>query len=202
MTTIAAGQFLVLKERFGTVRGSVRPAGRMIQIQEDSGMGKRKGTGGKRSRPAGQIARASGETLKSWSVGALPIVNRVLQRLKLEEFLRDGLPMEDRRVKVPTASVLLVLLRNLLLSREPLYGIGEWAARHAPDLLELTTEQVAALNDDRVGRCLDRLFDCDTASLALAVVGHAVRQFGVSLDELHNDSTTITFHGDYPRHAC
>jgi transposase len=171
-----------------------------IQIQEDSGMGKRKGTGSKRSkrrRPAGRIARASGETLKSWSVGALPIVNRVLQRLKLEEFLRDGLPAEDRRVKVPTASALLVLLRNLLLSREPLYGIGEWAAGHAPDLLGLTPEQLAALNDDRVGRCLDRLFDCDTASLALAVVGHAVRQFGVSLDELHNDSTTITFHGDY-----
>ena len=163
-------------------------------------MGKRKRTGGKRStseRSAGRIARASGETLQSWSVGALPIVNRVLRRLKLEEFLCDGLPAEDRRVKVPAANVLLVLLRNLLLSREPLYGIGEWAARHAPDLLGLTTAQVAALNDDRVGRCLDRLFDCDTASLALAVVGHAVRQFGVSLDELHNDSTTITFHGDY-----
>jgi len=163
-------------------------------------MGKRKGTGGKRTRrqrPVGQTARASGETLKSWSVGALPIVNKILQRLRLEEFLRDGLPAEDRRVKVPTASALLVLLRNLLLSREPLYGIGEWAAGHAPDLLGLTPEQVAALNDDRVGRSLDRLFDCDTASLALTAVGHAVREFGVSLDELHNDSTTITFHGDY-----
>jgi len=163
-------------------------------------MGKRKAAGGKRTRrqlPAGQTARASGQTLKSWSVGALPIVNKILQRLKLEEFLRDGLPAEDRRTKVPTASALLVLLRNLLLSREPLYGIGEWAAGHAPDLLGLTPEQVAALNDDRVGRSLDRLFDCDTASLALVVVGHAVGQFGVSLDELHNDSTTITFHGDY-----
>ncbi len=149
-------------------------------------MGKRKAAGGKRTRrqlPAGQTARASGQTLKSWSVGALPIVNKILQRLKLEEFLRDGLPAEDRRTKVPTASALLVLLRNLLLSREPLYGIGEWAAGHAPDLLGLTPEQVAALNDDRVGRSLDRLFDCDTASLALAVVGHAVGQFGVSLDD-------------------
>jgi transposase len=163
-------------------------------------MGKRKGTGGKRTRrqrAAGQTARAPGQTLKSWSVGALPIVNKILQRLGLEEFLRDGLPAEDRRVKVPTASALLVLLRNLLLSREPLYGIGEWAAGHAPDLLGLTPEQMAALNDDRVGRSLDRLFDGDTASLALTVVAHAVRQFGVSLDELHNDSTTITFHGDY-----
>lgn len=94
-------------------------------------MGKRKATGGQRTRrqrPVGQTARASGQTLKSWSVGALPMVNKILQRLKLEEFLRDGLPAEDRRTKAPTASALLVLLRNLLLSREPLYGIGSSAA--------------------------------------------------------------------------
>ena len=46
-------------------------------------------------------------------------------------------------------------------------------------LLGLTPEQMAALNDDRVGRSLDRLFDCDTASLALAVVGHATPESAV-----------------------
>jgi transposase len=66
-----------------------------------------------------------------------------------------------------------------------------------PQRLGLTPEQVASLNDDRVGRCLDRLFDADIPSLTLEVVAHAVREFGVDLDELHNDSTTITFHGDY-----
>ena len=64
-------------------------------------------------------------------------------------------------------------------------------------LLGLIPDQLASLNDDRVGRCLDRLFDADIPSLTLAVVSHAVREFGVTLDELHNDSTTITFHGDY-----
>ena len=92
---------------------------------------------------------------------------------------------------------MLVLLKNLLISREPLYGVGEWAARHAPELLGLTPAQLPSLNDDRVGRCLDRLFDADIPSLTLAVVAHAVREFGVELDELHNDSTTVTFHGDY-----
>jgi transposase len=91
----------------------------------------------------------------------------------------------------------MVLVKNLLISREPLYGIGEWAARHAPGLLGLTPAQFPALNDDRVGRGLDRLFDADIPSLTLAVVAHAVREFGVELDGLHNDSTTITFHGDY-----
>jgi len=92
---------------------------------------------------------------------------------------------------------LLVLLRNLLISREPLYGVGEWAARHEPELLGLSETPATALNDDRIGRALDRLFDANISAHALEVAAHAVREFDVSLDELHNDSTTITFHGGY-----
>jgi hypothetical protein len=145
----------------------------------------------------GQTARARGRTLISCRVAALPVLDRFLRRLRLAEFLRDHLPCEDRRSRVPTATALLVLLKNLLIAREPLYGIGEWAARHAPEPLGLTPGQSPALNDDRVGRCLDRLFDADIPSLTLAAVAHAVREFGVELDELHNDSTTVTLHGDY-----
>ena len=151
-----------------------------------------------RSAPRpGETAHAAGRTLTSCRVAALPILDHFLRRLRLEEFLRDHLPREDRRCRVATATGLLVLVKNLLISREPLYGVGEWAARHVPGLLGLTPEQLPSLNDDRVGRCLDRLFDADIPSLTLAVVTHAVREFGVELDELHNDSTTITFHGDY-----
>jgi len=145
----------------------------------------------------GELARAAGRTLNSCRIGALPILDQLLKRLRLEEFLRDQLPREDRRSRVATATGLLVLVKNLLVSREPLYGVGEWAARHVPELFRLSPGQLPSLNDDRVGRCLDRLFDADVPSLALAVVVHAVREFDVELDELHNDSTTITFHGDY-----
>jgi transposase len=135
--------------------------------------------------------------LTSWRVSALPILDHLLRRLRLRDFLHEHLPREDRRCRVATATGLLVLVQNLLISREPLYGVGEWAARHVPGRLGLTPEQLPAPNDDRVGRCLDRLFDADIPSPTLAVVTHAVREFGVALDELHNDSTTITFHGDY-----
>jgi transposase len=145
----------------------------------------------------GQHARAADHHLHSYRVGLLPIVNHILQRLRLEETFRDYLPRADRRCRIDPATGLLILLKNLLLSREPLYGIGEWAARHAPDLLGLSHDQVAALNDDRVGRCLDRLFQNECGSLALLVATHAIREFAVALDELHNDSTTITFHGAY-----
>ena len=69
--------------------------------------------------------------------------------------------------------------------------------RHAPDLFQLRPQQVALLNDDRIGRCLDRLFDGLEADLILTVVRQVIDEFHISLDELHNDSTTVSFHGAY-----
>jgi transposase len=146
---------------------------------------------------AGHHAQTDGHQLHSYRVGLLPILNRILERLRLQEFLHAYLPPKDRRCRIDPAIGLLVLLKNLLLCREPLYGVGEWAARHVPGLLGLSPGQLGSLNDDRVGRCLDRLFQNDSASLVLAVATHAIAEFGVGLDQLHNDSTTITFHGDY-----
>jgi transposase len=135
--------------------------------------------------------------LTTHNVGALPLLNRILKRMKLDEFLQEYLPPEDGRTKVPTARVLLVMVRNLLVSREPFYGVGEWAARQAPDLLGLSPEQVAGLNDDRCGRAADKLFACDQPSLILAAVAYAARDFAVNLDELHNDGTSVSVYGAY-----
>lgn len=51
------------------------------------------------------------------------------------------------------------------------------------------------MNDDRVGRALDRLFDADRASLLTETVLVAVRAFDIDCSELHNDSTTVSFTG-------
>ncbi len=148
------------------------------------------------SRP-GEIARARGRILSSCRIDALPVINQLLARMRLDEFLRSYLPRVDRRCRIAPALGISLLLKNVLLSREPLYGIGEWAARFAPEVLGFADSQLPSLNDDRMGRCLDRLFQSDIASLVLALVAHVIQEFEVDLDELHNDSTTITFHGAY-----
>jgi transposase len=145
----------------------------------------------------GYVAESDGVTLRSWTVGSLPIVNRILKAMRLEEMLRTHLPPDGTRMKIPTSRGLMLLVRNILLSREPVYGLGEWAQRHAPDLIEIPSAKMQHLNDDRLGRCLDRLFVGMDRSLILELVKHVIRQFGLSLDELHNDSTTVTFHGAY-----
>jgi transposase len=150
-----------------------------------------------RSSQAGQTAQASSHTLRSFNVGALPIVNHLLERIRLEEFLQQHLASDGPRTRLPTCNGLLLLLRNLLFSREPIYGVGEWAVGCAPDLLGLSAEQLGRLSDDQLGRCLDRLFEANQGELVLAVVRHVIREFDLRLDELHNDSTTVSFFGAY-----
>ena len=70
--------------------------------------------------------------LSTQRLGALPIVDQFLTRIGLQELLERYLPAGDRRVMLPAAVAIGLLVRNLCVAREPLYGLAEWAARHDP----------------------------------------------------------------------
>ena len=57
------------------------------------------------ARRARLVAQAAGHTLHSYAVGALPLINGILERLNLQECLEQALPQEDRRMQVPTANI-------------------------------------------------------------------------------------------------
>jgi len=137
----------------------------------------------------------SAPALEARRVGGLPLVNEILRRLKVDRLLAKVLPSGGR---VSAARALGVLVRNIVLNdRQPLYTHTEWATRAEPGLIGLTPDQVSFLNDDRVGRALDRLFDADRAALLTELVRGAIREFAIELDQLHNDSTTLTLMGEY-----
>ena len=135
--------------------------------------------------------------LDSKYVGVLPIVNHFLQRLGFARLLANYLPPCDKRAKMNPAHALQVLVRNLIISRTPLYSIGEWAQQIVPSLLCLRRDQIHLLNDDRVGRALDRLFEADRTAMVTDLVVHMVQEFEIDLKQFHNDSTTLTLHGEY-----
>ena len=126
------------------------------------------------------------------------MINHFLGRLRLEDHLEGALRKRDGRTKVPPARALGVFVRNLLLSRYPLYEIPAWAGGYVPELLGLATDEVRLLNDDRIGRCLDLLFEADRASLLTSFVVGMADEFDLKMKVLHNDSTTIHFTGRYP----
>lgn len=135
--------------------------------------------------------------LRTEFLGALPVINHFLGRLGVAELLERHVPHDDRRLRLAPATAIGVVVRNLVLHREPVYALGEWAAPFDPTLLGLRAGDAGALNDDRVGRALLRLFDGDRASLLTELVLGAVDRFGIDCSQLHNDSTSVTFSGAY-----
>ena len=135
--------------------------------------------------------------LHSQRLGALPLVNHFWYRARLPELLERYLPATDARVRLAPAAAVRLVVTNLLLGRRPLYALGQWAAPFAPGLLGLAPGEVDALNDDRVGRALEQLFDADRASLLTELMLGVIAEFGVATAEVHNDSTSISVHGVY-----
>ncbi|MGO9901354.1 MAG: DUF4277 domain-containing protein [Solirubrobacteraceae bacterium] len=134
--------------------------------------------------------------LYSERLGALPIIDVFLARVGLRGLLERYLAGGDERVCLPAARVIGVLVRNLCVAREPLYGLAEWAERFEPGLLGLASSEAALLNDDRVGRALDQLFDADRGSLLVELMLGVISEFRVDTSQLHNDSTSISLHED------
>lgn len=135
--------------------------------------------------------------LRSERLGPLPLINHFLERLQLADHLERFVPTRDRRVRLRFADGLGVLLRSVLVEREPIYRQQETVSTFAPQAFGIGPDAARRVGDDAVGRALDRLFDADRGSLLTEVVVAAVKHFDLELDELHNDSTTVKLSGQY-----
>lgn len=134
-------------------------------------------------------------SIKAIRLGAVPIVDQFLDTLCIEKFFKDIVP-EDPRDKIPVWKTLGIILRNIILERYPLYQIGEWALQRNL----LSGSQKNSMTDDRIGRALDRLFRSDRATLLTKLILKAMTAYDVKVDRLHNDSTTISLHGEYKKY--
>jgi hypothetical protein len=129
-------------------------------------------------------------------LGPLPLVNHFIERIGLEEMIGQYVK-SDARCAIPHARALGVLLRSFIVEREPVYRQQETVHGFASGMFGLSAKEMEHLGDDRLGRALDRLFDCDRAALLTEVVLVVAKRFGLRFDELHNDSTSISLCGSY-----
>ena len=66
-----------------------------------------------------------------------------------------------------------------------------WIAEFPAELPGISGESVRRINDDRMGRSLERLFDADRSSIMTEIVVRAVQEFDLSMKRFHNDSTSV-----------
>ena len=124
--------------------------------------------------------------LQALRVGALPILNRFIARMGLEEELTLALK------NTGYAEALLALLKNILVDRNALYAIEEWAGQFDAGLIS-----EGRINDDKLARALDRLFAADRATLQTRIVLAVIKGFDLKMNQIHNDTTSVMVTGAY-----
>jgi transposase len=152
---------------------------------------------GRQAEAQPSTALSSEAGIRVERLGPLPILNRILDRLGLDALLERFVPTTDRRCRLPWSKSLGVLLRSIIVEREAIYRQHETVASFAPDAFGLNPTDIDLLSDDTIGRGLAHLFDADRGTLLTEVVVAAGREFSLTFDELHNDSTSIRFCGQY-----
>ena len=120
-------------------------------------------------------AGRSGFQLRTQRLGPLPLINHFLKRLGLESVLDEFVPTRDRRIRLPHAKSLGLLLRSILVERDPIYRLQETVSGFAPEAFGLETDLAGHVRDDAIGRALDALFNADRGTLLTRVVVTAAR---------------------------
>jgi hypothetical protein len=120
--------------------------------------------------------------------GALPILDAVIARIGLERHLTEALSITRY------AHAVLLLVKNIVVERNALYVVAEWAAPYDPDLV-----YGGKFSDDVLARALDRLFETERASPLIGAILQAVKADGVDLSQIHQDTTSVKLTGAYQK---
>lgn len=128
------------------------------------------------------------------TLGALPLLLPLLERLGLREVINQHCQPVGSGAELDVGLVAMVLVSNRLLAPQPLVHVEEWLDQTAlPELLGFEAGQA---NDDRLARTLDALVP-HLDGLWQELVVRAITAFDLDLSQLCYDLTSISFFGAY-----
>ncbi|MGB2930732.1 MAG: IS1634 family transposase [Desulfobacterales bacterium] len=128
-------------------------------------------------------------------VDVLPMVKHYMDALDLFSLFKKYVPAAPDSLADHEES-LCILTANIVCDNKPLYKVKEWLSNYSDGIVDEPLE-ANLFNDDRLARSLSALFHADRHSLMTEVSCNAIRVHKLLTDEIHNDSTTVTFIGNY-----
>jgi transposase len=153
---------------------------------------------GQLEKLAGSLARLDPPLVGTRrQVGALLVAWHFLRELDVCGVVDRSLPRSERS-ELSVGEVVVAMVASRLCSPSPLYDIAGWASGSA--VRELLGIPPALLNDDRLGRALER-FAVYAESVRGLLAARAIERFGTDAGRLHVDLTTVRVAGAYENSA-
>lgn len=127
----------------------------------------------------------------------LGLVAGLIDEIGIVEQINQLVGEKPGEIVSPGHAVKAMILNGLGLVSAPLYLFSQFFEGKAIEHLIGVGIKAEHLNDDRLGRVLDKLYLTGTSQIFTLVALAAAEKFDVSLNTVHLDSSSFHLHGEY-----
>lgn len=127
----------------------------------------------------------------------LGLVAGLIDEMGIVEKINQLIGEKPGEIVSPGHVVKAMILNGLGLVSAPLYLFSKFFEGKATEHLIGEGIKAEYLNDDRLGRVLDKLYLTGTSQIFTLVALAAAEKFDVSLNTVHLDSSSFHLHGEY-----
>jgi transposase len=131
------------------------------------------------------------------NIDHLGIVAGIIDSIGLVEIINELIGQQEGVKVSPGHVVKAMILNGLGFVSQPLYMFPKYFETIACEHLIGAGVKPEYLNDDKLGRVMDKLFIKGLDTIFFIIALKAAKKFGVSLSTSHLDSSSIHLHGEY-----
>lgn len=127
----------------------------------------------------------------------LGIVAGIIDEMELEEEVNKIVGIKAKETIRPGQVMKAMILNGLGFLSAPIYLFEAFFEGKATEHLIGKGVTAKQLNDDRIGRALDKYYQAGTTKLFTAIALKAAQKFQVKMNSVHLDSSSISVEGEY-----
>jgi transposase len=136
-------------------------------------------------------------TLTKFVLGAHPIIEHFIERLRIREIMSTYM-RADKRMRLDDDKTLTLLIHNILTAPIALYELEDWLNPLDAEKLGIMPRESKFIQDDRMGRALARFYNSRHKDVFFHLALRAIKIFALDCSQIHHDTSTVTFAGKYP----
>jgi transposase len=143
------------------------------------------------------VVMSNAKEIEIQNIDHLGIVAGIIDAIGLVEIINELIGEEKGEKVSPGHVVKAMILNGLGFVSKPLYMFPQYFETIACEHLIGIGVKPEYLNDDKLGRVMDKLFIKGLDTIFFIIALKAAQKFGVSLSSSHLDSTSMHVHGEY-----
>jgi len=135
--------------------------------------------------------------IKVINLDHLGIIAGIIDEMELVEEVNKIVGIKSNESLSPGQVMKAMILNGLGFLSAPLYLFEEFFVGKATEHLIGKGVLSSHLNDDKLGRSLDKYYQAGTTKIFTAIALKAVHKFQVKMNSVHLDGTSMYVHGEY-----